>query len=92
MTEKSARFTHTAYFFIRMGMRRGKVYGYWKDGGRFDMGSDGNPFAFIDMLPRPGWDGRIRFVKIGEPPPENEPETPVRPDPLDGDGDDHPEA
>ena len=31
------------------------------------------------MLPRGGWDGRIRFVRIGDPPPENEPSLPVRP-------------
>jgi hypothetical protein len=66
-------------------MRKGKVYGYWKDGGRFKLDGDGSPFAFIDMLPRGGWDGRIRFVKIGDPLPENEPKAPQRPDEGDSD-------
>ena len=69
----SSSFTHIAFLFIRSGTRKGKVYGYWKDGGRFKMDSDSSPFAYIDMLPRGGWDGRIRFVKIGDPPPENDP-------------------
>jgi hypothetical protein len=74
----STSFTHTAYFFIRTGMRKGRVFGYWKDGGKFR--SDGTtPFAFIDMLPRGGWDGRVRFVKFGDPTPENEPKAPQRP-------------
>jgi len=82
MTEEahktSARpFTHTAYLFVRTGMRKGRVFGYWKDGGRFREGDD--PFAFIDMLPRGGWDGRIRFVRIGDPAPANEPPLPIRP-------------
>jgi hypothetical protein len=86
-------FTHTAYLFVRTGMRKGRVYGYWKvtiipihnrietllilDGGRYREGEE--PFAYIDMLPRGGWDGRVRFVKIGDPPPENEPRLPIRP-------------
>jgi hypothetical protein len=74
----STSFTHTAYFFVRTGMRKGRVYGYWKDGGRFKPEKDGNYFAFADMLPRGGWDGRIRFVKIGDPVPGNE-EAPQRP-------------
>jgi hypothetical protein len=60
-------FTHTAYFFIRTGMRKGRVFGYWKDGGKFR--AEDGPFAFIDMVPRGGWDGRIRFVKSGDPVP-----------------------
>ena len=70
-------FTHTAYLFVRTGVRKGRVYGYWKDGGRFREGEE--PFAFIDMLPRGGWDGRVRFVRLGDPPPENEPRAPIRP-------------
>jgi len=74
MTNKAAKtadtpFTHTAYFFIRTGARKGRVIGYWKDGGRFKATDGGNYFAFADMLPRGGWDGRIRFVKFGDPPP-----------------------
>jgi hypothetical protein len=92
MTDKTnktgrAPFTHTAYFFIRTGMRKGVVYGYWKDGGKF-RDTDGvppPPFAYIDMLPRGGWDGRIQFVKIGDPPPENEPKGPQRPPATDDD-------
>jgi hypothetical protein len=76
-TSPPSPFTHTAYLFVRTGVRKGRVYGYWKDGGRFKLGEE--PFAFLDMLPRGGWDGRIRFVKIGDPPPENEPRVPVRP-------------
>lgn len=79
MTEEIGRagtqpFTHTAYLFVRNGMRKGRVFrllerrrpvqGWDEEGGHF---------AFIDMLPRGGWDGRIRFVKIGDPPPGNEP-------------------
>ena len=79
MTENPRPFTHTAFLFIRTAVRKGRVYGYWKDGGRFKLDSDGSPFAFIDMLPRGGWDGRIRFVKIGDPAPENEPTAPQRP-------------
>jgi hypothetical protein len=70
-------FTHTAYLFVRTGTRKGRVYGYWKDGGRFREGDE--PFAYIDMLPRGGWDGRVRFVRLGDPPPENEPRAPIRP-------------
>ena len=39
------------------------------EGGRFKATDGGNYFAFADMLPRGGWDGRIRFVKFGDPPP-----------------------
>jgi hypothetical protein len=72
-------YTHTAYLFIRTGVRRGRVYGYWKDGGRFRPDNGDNPVAFIDMLPRGGWDGRIKFVKFGDPAPENEPREAQRP-------------
>jgi hypothetical protein len=65
-------FTHTAYLFIRMASRRGKVIGYWKNGGDFRQDA-AEPFAFIDMVPRGGWDGRIRFVEYGAPPPEPRP-------------------
>jgi hypothetical protein len=80
----STPFTHTAYFFVRTGMRKGRVYGYWKDGGKFRPQGEGNFFAFTDMLPRGGWDGRIQFVKFGDPPPGQEPQVPMRP----GDDDD----
>jgi len=71
--------TLRAYLFIRTGMRKGKVFGYWKDGGWFRPGDkDSEPCAFIDMLPRGGWDGRIRFVKTGDPPPQDQP-LPQRP-------------
>jgi hypothetical protein len=74
------RYTHTAYFFIRTGMRKGRVFGYWKNGGKFRIDEENGPFAFIDMLPRGGWDGRIRFVKFGEPRPGSEPpKAPQRP-------------
>jgi hypothetical protein len=76
--EPGRAFTHTAYFFIRTGARRGRVYGYWKDGGRFRTDDGENYFAFIDMVPRGGWDGRLRFVKIGDAPPEDQP-MPLRP-------------
>jgi hypothetical protein len=75
----STPFTHTAYFFIRTGMRKGRVYGYWKDGGKLKPKDGGNHFSFIDMVPRGGWDGRIEYVKFGDPPPENEPKAPQRP-------------
>jgi hypothetical protein len=81
MTEKAEpnkAFTHVAYFFIKTGGRRGRVYGYWKDGGRFRPDDGENYFAFIDMVVRGGWDGRIRFVKIGDPPPQDQP-MPQRP-------------
>src|SRR5271166_2397834 len=74
-------YTHIAYFFIRTGMtKRGKVYGYWKDGGRFraEGGADAF-FAFVDMVPRSGLDGRIRFVKIGDPVPDTDAKAPERP-------------
>jgi hypothetical protein len=71
--------TLRAYLFIRTGMRKGKVFGYWKDGGWFRPGDeDAEAWAFIDMLPRGGWDGRIRFVKTGDPPPQDQP-SPQRP-------------
>lgn len=87
--------THTAYLHIRTGIRKGKVYGYWKDGGRYKLKEDGTPVAFIDMLPRGGWDGRIEFVKFGDPPPGSEPKAPHRPS-VDSDhdsdhGDENPE-
>jgi hypothetical protein len=75
-------FTHVAYLFIRIGVRRGRVYGYWKDGGRGREGKEGEDiewFSVIDMLPRGGWDGRIKYIPIGEPPPVNEPIDPQRP-------------
>src|ERR1700749_25613 len=72
-------FTHTAYLFIRTATRKGKVAGYWKNGGRFRLGDDTEHFAFIDMLPRGGWYGRIRFVKDGDPVPGSEHQTPQRP-------------
>ncbi len=53
-TSPPSSFTHTAYLFVRTGMRKSRVYGYWKDGGRFREGDD--PFAYIDMLPRVGTD------------------------------------
>src|ERR1700753_850762 len=44
MTEEiqktSPPFTHTAYLFVRTGMRKGRVYGYWKDGGRVRLGRE----------------------------------------------------
>jgi hypothetical protein len=88
-------FTYDAYLFIRTAVRRGRVYGYWKNGGQFRPGdSDSEPFAFIDMLPRGGWDGRIRFVKKGDPAPGTEHQTPQRPgsegdDEADDDEQDH---
>lgn len=82
-------YTHTAYFFIRVGVRKGRVFGYWKDGGGLRPMENSNFSAFSDMLPR-GWDGRIRFIKFGDPPPEDEPSVPQRPgaasDDDDGDG------
>ena len=65
-------YTHTAYLFIRRMVHKGKVVGYWKNGGDFRQ-DDAEPFAFIDMVPRGGWDGRIRFVKYGAAPPEPRP-------------------
>jgi hypothetical protein len=82
--------THTAYFFIRTGTtKRGKVYGYWKDGGRFraEGGADAF-FAFVDMVPRSGWDGRIKFVPIGDPAPDTDAKAPERPDATGDDEDD----
>jgi len=32
------------------------------------------------MVPRSGWDGRIRFVKIGDPVPDTDAKVPERPD------------
>jgi|SRR5271166_4060194 len=82
-------FTHTAYFFIRTGTtKRGRVYGYWKDGGRFRADGGDAFFAFVDMMPRNGWDGRIRFVKIGDPVPDSDARAPERP----GDDDDGDES
>ena len=79
-------FTHIAYFFIRTGMtKRGKVYGYWKDGGRGRAEGGDDWFAFVDMCPRSGWDGRIKFVKIGDPVPDTDAKAPERPDAA-GDG------
>ena len=73
-------YTHTAYFFVRLGMtKRGKAYGYWKDGGRFRADCGDAFFAFVDMVPRSGWDGRIRFVKIGDPVPDTDSKAPERP-------------
>jgi hypothetical protein len=77
-------FTHVAYFFIRTAIWKGRLYGYWKDGGRGRPREEGEPgnsdwIARIDMLPQPGWDGRIRFVKIGEPPPDQAITEPQRP-------------
>ena len=57
-------FTHTAYFFIKTGMRKGRVYGYWKDGGRFRPQGEGNFFAFADMLPRGGMGRTDSVCKI----------------------------
>ncbi len=65
-------FTHTAYLFIRRMAPKGKVVGYWKNGGDFRQ-DDEEPFAFIDMVTRGGWDGRIRFVKYSAAPPEPRP-------------------
>jgi hypothetical protein len=82
----STSFTHTAYFFIRTGVSKGRVFGYWKDGGKGRPDGTENFFAFTDMLPRGGWDGRIQFVKFGDPPPgQTEPE---RPEHGGGQGDD----
>jgi hypothetical protein len=81
----NTEFTHTAYFFIRTGMRKGRVFGYWKDGGRLKPTGDGNFFAWADMLPRGGWDGRIQFVKFGDPVPGTEaPQRPTGDDESDG--------
>jgi hypothetical protein len=81
-TNKGGRtpFTHTAYFFIKTGMRKGRIFGYWKDGGKGRPHGEENFFAFTDMLPRGGWDGRIQLVKFGDPPPGEEPKAPQRPD------------
>ena len=79
--QSDPHFTHVAYFFIRTAMIKGRVFGYWKDGGRFRKDDKELPddfFAKIDMVPRGGWDGRIRFRKIGEPPPADRP-APQRP-------------
>jgi hypothetical protein len=66
--------------------KRGKVYGYWKDGGRFRAEVGDGFSAFVDMVPRNGWDGRIRFVKIGDPAPDTDSKAPERPG-HDDDGD-----
>jgi hypothetical protein len=90
-TAKSAAssFTHVAYFFIKTAVRKGRIYGYWKDGGRARPQEDGNFFSKIDMVPQGGWDGRIQFVKTGEPPPMDqvEPQRPPGSDDEDDAGD-----
>jgi hypothetical protein len=83
----ASSFTHVAYFFIKTAVRKGRIYGYWKDGGRARPQEDGNFFSKIDMVPQGGWDGRIQFVKTGEPPPSDQVE-PQRP----GDGADEDDA
>jgi hypothetical protein len=82
-------FTHVAYFFIKTAVRKGRIYGYWKDGGRARPQEDGNFFSKIDMVPQGGWDGRIQFVKTGEPPPMDqvEPQRPPGSDDEDDAGD-----
>lgn len=87
--DKPPPFTHIAYFFIRTGMtKRGKVYGYWKDGGRFRADGGDDFFAFVDMMPRSGWDGRVKFVKIGAPVPDTDAKAPERPGEDEPDSDD----
>ena len=72
-------FTHVAYFFIRTGMFKRRVYGYWKDGGRFRPEDGEDFYAKADMMPIGGWDGRILFRKIGDPPPGEIVMAPQRP-------------
>jgi hypothetical protein len=66
--------THDAYVFKKTGARRGMVFGTWDKGGIGRTESNGDFTALIDMLPRCGWDGRIRFIRHGNKPPvEDEP-------------------
>jgi hypothetical protein len=68
--------THRAYLFKRIAVRKGRVIGEWDTGGYGIEQSGGDFTAYIDFLPRGGWDGRIRFIKTGNEPPTQQPVPP----------------
>jgi hypothetical protein len=74
--------THRAWVFKRTAMRKGRVVGDWDTGGYGIQQDNGDFTAFVDMIPRAGWDGRIRFIKEGNDPPNYQP-APVREMPED---------
>jgi hypothetical protein len=84
-------FTHTA-FLCRKIVHKKMMLESWGDCGEFKQEEDGSFTAQIDWMPRAGWDGRIRFIKHGNPPPGAvKPAAPQRPgaadaDEIDGDG------
>ena len=77
MTEAKPPLTHNAFLYRTDGMRKGMRFGRWLHGGEGRLNDDGNFDARIDMTPTQGWDGRIRFIKIGDKPPAVE--VPQRP-------------
>jgi hypothetical protein len=78
--------THIGYVFKKTGVHKRMVFGTWDKGGIGRLESNGDFTLLVDMLPRCGWDGRVRFVKIGNPTPND-----GEPDAYGKEGNDPPE-
>jgi hypothetical protein len=77
--------THTAWVFKREGRRPNQ--GRWFECGVATQHEDGRMFSLINLLPVGGFNGRLVFVPVGEPPPAVEPE-PQRPGGVDDEAED----
>jgi hypothetical protein len=70
-------FTHTAWILKTELMRRGRRIGRRLECGVGRVTDSGDFEGYLDRLPVGGWDGRVYFAKIGNPPPDLE--APQRP-------------
>ena len=69
-------FTHDAYIFKNEGLRKGRRLGLWIKEGQARVEADGSLFVYLHSTPLGGFDGRVKCVKLGSPPPEEKPQRP----------------
>jgi hypothetical protein len=73
------KFTHDAFIFKSEGVRKGKRLGFWVNEGMARIEPDGSLFVYLHSTPIGGFDGRIRCLKYGSPPPGSTMLVPKRP-------------